>query len=60
MGQEVVHLKRTNSDGTGVTGLIECNVRRNHSMDFDQLKIKTVRYLIDESANSKPTSCIIM
>lgn len=57
MGHELVHLKRKNSDGKGVTGFIEYNDLRRQSMDFyDGQKIKATNYLVDEASKQKSSA----
>ena len=59
MGHELVHLKRSDSDGKDVTGLIEYNDLRKQSTDFyEGQKIKAIDYLVTEASKGK--SCSLM
>jgi hypothetical protein len=61
MGHELVHLKRKNSDAKGITGFIEYNDLRRHSMDwYDYQKIKAVNFAIEEASKRPHVSCSIM
>jgi hypothetical protein len=66
MGHELVHLKRKDGDNKGVTGFIEYNDLRKHSMDwYDHQKLKAINYIISESASAatfkpKAPNCNIM
>jgi hypothetical protein len=63
MGHELVHMKRSGCDGKGVTGFIEYNDLRRHSMDFyDAQKIKAINYMVDEASKQahKEAGCSIM
>jgi hypothetical protein len=61
MGHELVHLKRSDCDGKGVTGFIEYNDLRKQSMDYyDQQKLRAINFVIDEPGKSKQKYCSIM
>lgn len=62
MGHDLVHLKRSDCDNNGVTGFIEYNDLRKHSMDYyDQQKLRDINYVIEEASKKKDySSCSIM
>lgn len=58
MGHALFHLKRSDSDGKGVTRFIEYNDLRKRSMDY--FKKYKLRYFIQKVSKKNDISCIIM